>query len=69
MQQPHEKLARHRTSTRRRKGVWLANCSCGWSSESAFAFSAWSESRRHLTDMGALQPPPPPPNRLRVGQL
>lgn len=51
----------HRTATRRRKGVWTAGCSCGWKAESDFAFTAWSDTRRHLTAVGALQPPPPWP--------
>lgn len=60
---------RHETDVRRRKGIWTASCSCGWSSETMSAFTAWSATRRHLTDAGALALRPPVPRQPNVRLL
>ena len=60
---------RHETDVRRRKGLWTASCSCGFTSEAMSAFTAWSTTRRHLTDVGALATRPPAPRRPNVRLL
>jgi hypothetical protein len=60
---------RHETDVRRRKGIWTAACSCGWASEAMSAFTAWSATRRHLTDTGAIAIRPPAPKQPNVRLL
>jgi hypothetical protein len=38
----------HRTRIKRRHGLCLVSCSCGWSEEVVSNFGAWLASRRHL---------------------
>lgn len=60
---------RHDTDVRRRKGIWIASCSCGWTTEAMSAFTAWSSTRRHLTDTGALAIRRPVPKQPAVRLL
>lgn len=64
---PHD--TRHQTDVRRRKGIWTAGCNCGWTSEAMSAFTAWSATRRHLTDTGAIAIRPPAPKQPNVRLL
>jgi len=56
-------LTSHDTMVRRRKGTWTAGCTCGWTEESMTAFTAWSGTRRHLTETGGPRAPLAPPRR------
>jgi hypothetical protein len=38
----------HRTKVRRRHGLCIASCSCGWSEQAVSNFGAWLASRRHV---------------------
>jgi len=38
----------HHTRIKRRHGLYLVSCSCGWSEEVVSNFGAWLASRRHL---------------------
>lgn len=38
----------HHTRIKRRHGLCLVSCSCGWSEEVVSNFGAWLASRRHL---------------------
>ncbi len=61
--------SRHATDVRRRKGIWTAACHCGWTSEAMSAFTAWSATRRHLTDTGTIAIRPPAPKHPNVRLL
>jgi hypothetical protein len=38
----------HNTKVKRRRGLWVATCSCGWTKQTVSGFGGWSEVRRHL---------------------
>lgn len=38
----------HRTRIKRRHGLRMVSCSCGWSQEAVSNYGAWLAARRHL---------------------
>ena len=41
-------LPRYQTKMRRRHGLFVSTCSCGWSEKAVSKLSAWMAERRHL---------------------